>query len=177
MTDNANNKVKDKGGSLPTFNPNTVAAFDIGQRIRMIRKELNLKQQEMADILATSGPSLSDMENCKTRPGHDFFYLIAKKLKVNLYFLLFGEGDMFDKEEEEVPIRIHPDLMGDSDFIDLAYYYHSSRIIRHFLMTQLVEKLTKDEDVVRKEINGELRFDAPALPGDDEPETETVTEP
>ncbi len=70
-------------------------AIEFGKRIKQVLKHLKLTQKESAARLGISIASLSEIENDKYKPGHDFFYNMVKEFKVNLYYLYFGKGDMF----------------------------------------------------------------------------------
>ena len=50
-----------------------------GYRIRKIRQHLRLKQKEFARALGISSPSLSEIENDKYKPGHNFLSHIVKE--------------------------------------------------------------------------------------------------
>ena len=71
-------------------------------RLRAIRRALQLKQIDFANQLNVSGPALSEIENGKYKPGYDFLYNLVKEFNVNLYYLLFGEGEMFRSALESV---------------------------------------------------------------------------
>ena len=67
-----------------------------GQRVRAIRKALELSQKDFAGPLEISGTFLSEIENGKYKPGYDFFYNILTKFNVNLHYLMTGTGEMFN---------------------------------------------------------------------------------
>ncbi|MCP4230071.1 MAG: helix-turn-helix transcriptional regulator, partial [bacterium] len=68
---------------------------NFAERLRLVRQTLTMTQKEFAARLKISGPALSEIENGKYKPGFDFIVNISREFNVNLYYLLFAEGDMF----------------------------------------------------------------------------------
>ncbi len=69
--------------------------IELGQRVRKIRRELGFSQQNFAKKLNISGSFLSEIEAGKVKPSYDFIMSISKECRVNLYFLLYGKGNVF----------------------------------------------------------------------------------
>jgi transcriptional regulator with XRE-family HTH domain len=65
------------------------------ERLKLTRETLKLKQKEFAARLNISAASYSEIESGKYKPNYEFIYNLAKEFNVNLYYLLFGKGDMF----------------------------------------------------------------------------------
>ena len=61
-------------------------------RMKMFRKENNLKQKEIADFLHIDQPTWSIYENGKSLIGTPFLYMICKKYKISADYLL-GRSD------------------------------------------------------------------------------------
>jgi len=124
----------------------------LGKRVREIRKRLKLIQKDFAQKINFSVPSLSDIETGKSKPGHDFFYHIVKAFDVNLYFLLFGEGEMFrtdDKSLEKqfkIPKEITPETR---EFLD--YFFHST-IMQYSLMASFRRILHQEGEIIKQEV-------------------------
>jgi len=57
----------------------------MGRRLREIRKKIGVSQMGLGEQLGISVPGVSDLENGKYRPGHDFLRNIALHYNVNLY--------------------------------------------------------------------------------------------
>ena len=60
----------------------------VGKRIREIRKENNLSQELVADILNTTQSTISSYENGKTLIITAFLYEISKKLNVSADYIV-----------------------------------------------------------------------------------------
>lgn len=70
--------------------------IDIPDRIKYLRKILNIKQQEMALRLNLQSGSLSDIERKKTRTvTHRVISDICREYSVNEEWLRYGKGEIF----------------------------------------------------------------------------------
>lgn len=63
---------------------------DMGIRIKTRRKELRIKQAELAETLGISNNHMSSIENGKQKPSLDTFIGICKCLNVSPDYLLLG---------------------------------------------------------------------------------------
>ena len=61
---------------------------EIGSLIRQARKEKNLSQSDLADLIHISIPHMSDIENGKKKIGIDIFMKITEALDVSADWLL-----------------------------------------------------------------------------------------
>lgn len=65
----------------------------IGERLRALREEAKLTQDEAGEIAGTTKQSVSQIENGRTKvPGGLFVYRWAKRYGVSLEWLITGEG-------------------------------------------------------------------------------------
>ena len=69
----------------------------MNERLKQLRKELNLTQQEFADKLGTARNNIAGYETGKRNPSDAAISLICTKYNVNENWLRTGEGDMFVK--------------------------------------------------------------------------------
>lgn len=72
---------------------------NIGLRVHSIRKKLNMNQKKLAKNLQVSNGTISAIEKGNIFPSFKVIYFLAKKYNVNLLFLLFGNGDMFNQDQ------------------------------------------------------------------------------
>lgn len=63
---------------------------DMGNRIRLRRRELNIKQTELAEKLEISNNHMSSIETGKQKPSLDIFVSICIHLNVSPDYLLLG---------------------------------------------------------------------------------------
>ena len=76
--------------------PSTI--LNINQRIKILRKRMNLTQKEFAQkiCVSTSFQTLTELEQKKVLPRH--IKLIVTAFGVNEEWLRTGEGEMFEKD-------------------------------------------------------------------------------
>jgi len=75
---------------------------DIGRRIKIIRNILNLTQKEFANALHIDDSNVRKWESGKVLPNAEKLLIMKEKFKININWLLTGEGEMFIKEEEKI---------------------------------------------------------------------------
>lgn len=64
--------------------------IEMGQRIKLRRKELKLSQTELAELIDVSNNHMSNIENAKAKPSMDNFIELCEALKVTPDYLLLG---------------------------------------------------------------------------------------
>lgn len=125
---------------------------EIGRRIRHIREALNLKQKEFAAALEISAPALSELETGKNKPGFDFLVRIVKRFEVNLYYVIFGEGEMFSdpitsflKSDSDYGVNIN-------DIREFLHYFKRSKSIQYSVMNFFTELKLRNKDLIELDI-------------------------
>ncbi|MCM1467657.1 MAG: helix-turn-helix domain-containing protein [Alistipes sp.] len=63
---------------------------EMGKRIKIRRRELNIKQAELAEALEISNNHMSSIENGRQKPSLDIFVNICIRLDVTPDYLLLG---------------------------------------------------------------------------------------
>lgn len=134
-----------------------------GQRLRTVRKALNLSQQELADAIKVNASAISQMETNRIKPSLETLVLLAKQYKVNLHWLITGKGQMF----EEV--------------MSTAVYKNNSRIEQlKNLLTEELDKINKvrydynQTDVIDIPVKGEIAAGLPLESIEEEVDVITV---
>ncbi len=125
---------------------------EIGLRVQSVRKKLNLMQKDFARALDISNASLSEIEAGHAKPRFEMLYNITKKYKVNVNFLLHGEGEIFMPEEisRQTGIRIQPGHRG--FFKEFLYYFNCSHLVRTAMMNYFRTYLLEKEKLIQKDI-------------------------
>lgn len=134
----------------------------VGDRIKSIRKYLKIKQGDFALRLGTSGPTISEIENNKSKPGHDVLYNLNKEYGVNANFLLGGQGPMFLGGEEETAPKeetVKEEPMTDSER-EFFYYFRNSSIFKYQILVHsrkiiLLERKIFDHDIEDTKSSGD----------------------
>jgi len=80
---------------------------EIGERIKKVRKELGLTQEDMAKKLGMSRNSIIRYENGEAVPSRKFLKLLEYEFGINPRWILKGEGEMFlpsdyEKKKQEL---------------------------------------------------------------------------
>lgn len=73
----------------------------VKDRIKKIRKEFNLTQQEFSDKLGTARNNIAGYETGKRQPSDAVISLICTKFNVNERWLRDGAGEMFIKMSKD----------------------------------------------------------------------------
>lgn len=95
---------------------------DMGTRIKIRRKELKIKQAELAEALGISNNHMSSIENGRQKPSLDTFIAICSSLKVSPDYLLLGVMHAHNIPQDIVD-KLHlctqSDIKLAGDFIEL----------------------------------------------------------
>jgi DNA-binding XRE family transcriptional regulator len=140
-----------------------------GYRVSQICQHLMMKQKDFAKSIHISEASMSEIVKNKYKPGHDFFYNIAKTYKVNLNFLLFGKGDMF-LESLSLGGGLSSHFSSNPEIKNFLWYLERSPILQHFIlghyrryMNEERKNIERDVKIFIDEVEGD--FDSKAESG------------
>lgn len=80
----------------------------MNERLKQLRKALNMKQGEFANALTISQGHLSDVENGRKEVSDRIINICSLKFNANEDWLRTGSGDMFNpmSEDEELDLYI-----------------------------------------------------------------------
>lgn len=77
--------------------------MDVKDRIKLLMDSVKMSQQDFARILGITPGSLSGILNERTKPTNNHTLAIHKAFpNININWLLFGEGDMYNELSLEV---------------------------------------------------------------------------
>ncbi len=108
--------------------------MSFGEKLVLIRKELNMNLSEMADYLDLVKSNLSRYERNMIVPSVDFLKKLTAVFHVNLNWLIGGFGEMFLSEEEIGQLRVE-EILSVEDArklcssvrrIDIPKYFYTS---------------------------------------------------
>lgn len=80
----------------------------LGDRLRFARTEARLSQQDVADLLGTSRPTVTQYELGTSRPDQAKLPILCKILSTNLDWLMTGEGarpSWQPRDQSEAPLH------------------------------------------------------------------------
>jgi transcriptional regulator with XRE-family HTH domain len=126
---------------------------EFASRLKGIRLHLKLKQKDFSASLGISGPSYSEIEGGKYKPGYEFLEKIVKRHNVNLYYLLFGQGEMFGGLCERCPAGIGADfLVKDKEMSKFFEYFSRSAIVQYKVMGYFHQLLQEASHQINNEM-------------------------
>lgn len=94
----------------------------MGNRIKIRRKELRIKQAELAERLNISNSHMSSIENGRQKPSLDIFIQICNLLNVTPDYLLLGSMHAYNIPQDIIDkLRLYnqSDIELAGDFIEL----------------------------------------------------------
>lgn len=115
----------------------------IGERIKDARKNMNLTQQELGDILGVSKVSICGYENGTRVPTLENFIQLLDVLEVKPDYLLGRETSAISEDEEEYKVYIAKD---DLDIINEFKKYtdlYNRLVADHKRTIQLISRRMK----------------------------------
>lgn len=125
--------------------------MEMKDRIKKIRKELDLTQQGFAEKIGTTANVLTNYETGRRNPSASVINNICKTFNVNEDWLRTGEGEMFVQrsEEEEIANLVY-DLLDpkDDDFYNAI-----------LALVQAYSDLNdSSQQVIREMIRGTMKY-------------------
>jgi transcriptional regulator with XRE-family HTH domain len=146
-----NKKIK---ANINNKKPRQVNYEDIGIRLKEIRKQMGIKQNEMAQNLELKASYLCDIEAGKGNPGPDFFKKLASKYNINLHYLLMGTGDMFI--QDEITRKVKPVEFNITDSVEsieeIVWLMEKSIYFKSMVIGACNKLLIEEGDIIRKSI-------------------------
>lgn len=74
---------------------------EIGQRLKLIRREKHLTQEGMGKVLGVSKQAVANIEGGYNNPSIDFIGKLIQNFSVNANWFITGEGEMFNAPKYE----------------------------------------------------------------------------
>lgn len=122
----------------------------MNERIKTIRKRINLTQDEFAEKLGLARNSIASYESGRRTPNDAIIKLICKEFNVDYFWLTEGTGEMFTKVPETLIDKLASQYnLSDKGKIILKTYLNLSEeqqdALENFLLT-LAENIKKESD-------------------------------
>ncbi len=102
---------------------------EMGARIKTRRKEMKMKQSELAEKLGISNNHMSSIENGRQKPSMDSFIKICNCLNITPDFLLLGSMHAYNIPldiTEKLRLCTQADIELTRDFVELLIKRNSS---------------------------------------------------
>ena len=101
----------------------------IGERFKLIRRELNLTQKAFGDLLGIPLTTVSKYETGTNKPSSDILSKLSE-LNININWLLTGNGSMFLEQDKEYTIdKTAVNMLGETEVKYLSDISAPSEII------------------------------------------------
>jgi len=123
----------------------------VGNRLKTIRKALNLSQKDFAAGLNISASYLSEIESGKTRPGFNFIDLIYRKHNINPSWFLEEEGEMFLTTDNSR--RVLEEDFGDqtNEIMEMLSYMKASPYVKSSVLSYYTRFFYENEKIIAKD--------------------------
>jgi len=119
----------------------------LNDRIKQVRKSLDLTQQEFADRLNVKRNTVATYERGKSNPSDAAVNLICREFNVNEAWLRTGEGEMFVQltKAQEIADFMTPLLSDESDGFKRRFITMLSRLDESdwLVLAKMAEEMTK----------------------------------
>ncbi len=125
---------------------------EIAVRLKAVRKSLNMKQTDFAARLGISDAAISDIENGKYTPKFDSLVHMVREFKVNPYYLLLGEGEMFVDELSMDSMDSLKLFVDRDDFKKFLWYFQHSNVVQYSVMSHFFTILKTDAESIEANI-------------------------
>lgn len=124
------------------------------ERIKKLRKEMHLTQQEFADKVGISRNNVATYEVGKSNPGEAVITLICRTFQVNETWLRTGEGEMFDNTARNNELFQWADRLAheDDESFPKRFALALSRLDTHGweVMARLADDIVQDREEAAK---------------------------
>jgi len=124
----------------------------IAGRVKSMRETLKLTQRELSQKINVSTASICDVEKGKYKPNCDFLENIASTFNVNLYWLLYGQGEMFLDPAILLGVQSGKYYIKTDEVRNFLWYYQRSAIVQHSTMAHFYTLLIQQKQNIEKEI-------------------------
>lgn len=86
-----------------------------GERIREVRKALNLTLEKFGEQIGVGKSTISDLENGRRSLSEHMTKSICREFHVDYIWLTTGEGEMFVESDDDFYARIDQLMAGEND--------------------------------------------------------------
>lgn len=117
-----------------------------GERVREIRKELNLTLEKFGEKLGVGKTAISKIEKGENSLTDQMLKSICREYNVNYDYLINGEGEMFD----DLPQTVLDELCAQYDLDDLdrnlvEMYLEMPDQVRDYLKQEIRKRFLKED--------------------------------
>lgn len=122
--------------------------MSLGNRLYLLRKQLNLSQSGLGELMGVSHSNISGYERDKQVPKCDSLKNLYYQYKVNLTWLVTGEGEMFLRNNESSGLDWISAIQNDKIFFEelvQPYLDNPKRVLRQIKRQEELEREIRNE--------------------------------
>jgi len=123
----------------------------VSLRFKQFRKSVRLTQNQLANRLNVSAANICEIEKGKHRPSCEILERLALIFNANLYWLLFGQGEMFFNPGL-ISMDQYPEPSNRKEIDKFLKHFHMSQIVRYSVLSNYYSLMSKERENVEKEI-------------------------
>jgi len=125
----------------------------LNERLKVVRKSLNLTQQEFADLLGIKRTSYASYETGRVVPTAPFLKLICNKYNISEKWLVNGIGEMYIETDDSVLNQLKNTYnLSNLEYKILTAYLELDSSQRK-AVEEFIHKITNPEPPASKEYN------------------------
>ena len=118
---------------------------NVGKRLKEIRKQLNLSQEEFGQILGLKRTSLGKHERNECFPTRKILSILVDKYNISMDYLLCNRGTLYYKEKEG------KDIM-DEEIKEMLAMMSRVPLVRHSMMSYYQRFKLENQELIEKEL-------------------------
>lgn len=122
--------------------------IEFGNRLRVVREKLGLKQREFALRIEKTPAFLSEIETGKSNPGFGVLRKIAETFNINLNYLMFGEGEVFKGRHGEGGAEREAYGIDDEKFNEMVNYFKRAPVVKYAVYEYFTQYIHKNREVI-----------------------------
>lgn len=114
-------------------------------RLKQVRKQLGLSQQDFGKALGVSNTAISKLENGENNVTDQMAKLICREFNVDYIWLTTGKGEMFSSDEVEFARLVDRVMDSEDEFIRGFFKTFASLSADHWdLLKDIAFKISKN---------------------------------
>ena len=114
-------------------------------RLKQVRKQLGLSQQDFGKALGVSNTAISKLENVENNVTDQMAKLICREFNVDYIWLTTGKGEMFSSDEVEFARLVDRVMDSEDEFIRGFFKTFASLIADQWdLLKDIAFKISKN---------------------------------
>ncbi|MCU0289233.1 MAG: helix-turn-helix domain-containing protein [Acidobacteria bacterium] len=135
-------------------NDNGNNTFEVGRRLKELRRVLDISQKDFASRIDITGSLLSEIESGKVKPGYHFLIAIAREYNINPTWVLLEDGEMFLNKNDHENVIIDKDEFGDQTLQvkEMLWYLKNSPLVQSTVLSFVSKFLYENEQSIQKDI-------------------------